>query len=386
MKPKKAILAIDQGSSATKALLLDEGGRVLQRFRSAISKLTQKSVLGSVDKILREVNPAVIGIANQRSTLCFLERNELIPWWEQNGVLAADPKIFRAATGLPALPNWWAGKVARFARPGERVGTVDTLLIGRYLTDFSNAARTGLLDIYKRRRTRELLEMFGVNNPLPEICPSLFDYTPKIKAVLGDAGASLMGMTGGARGIMTVTLGTGGFLHMPCAAATIPPDGLYLAPAWQAEGRICWTLEAAIPAMAKALSYVDHNPRATPRDSKLRIFLAPEGLGALSKKRGIQKFGDWEGASAGERLGAIYTGLASLVAMAVEKFPERPRLIVTGGGLSRIEYLTNKISELTGIPVTRVAESETTAYGAAMLAARAIGVRLPSLLSGGVRS
>lgn len=348
------IIAIDQGSSATKILVIDpRSGKIIKRKRIPLKRLTGVEIVASVKSALSFAGDknAVIGIASQRSTLCFFSKEGvpkkmLIPWWEHRKSPGTDPGFFRASTGLPLLPNWWAGKLSEHLPidSSTRVGTVDTLLLaaltrGRsYRTDFSNAARTGLLDIHKRRRTRELLELFRIPRdlPLPEISPSLFDFGANVHAMMGDAGASLMGATGGARGILNLTLGTGGFLHYPVEKMA-PPEGLYLAPAWQAQGRIRWTLEAAVPGMASVY------------------------------KEELKK---------GRKLDAIYDGLAALLARAIERFPEKPRLIVAGGGLSHSDSFLQKISDLSGLPVAQARDTETTAWGAAMLAARSIGVLL----------
>lgn len=440
------ILAIDQGSSATKCAILDpRSGTVLVEVRAPVRAFTPQGILASVRQALtsaaRRIPSSgdlafIVGVTNQRSTLVFLDDEGLpgraiIPWWEPSGV---DPRArsererrwFEARTGLPLLGNWWAGKLGRIVRERGatrslgRPATVDTMLLawltsGRaYATDLSNAARTGLVDIATGRRTNALRNFFDIplDMELAAIRESLDDFGDlrplrpqggpatgrnplrlrgRVGAVVGDAGAALMGMTGGTDGVMTLTLGTGGFLHLPCRRGTQAPGGIYRAPAWRLRGRACWALEAAIPGMARALEAglaAANLPRGAlstlvPRMPSRSIWavLAPNGLGAIGPEglRGIHLEGSWSRARTEERLGAILDGLALLVARAVARFPERPRLLMASGGVSRSAYLLARIADFTGLEVGVAASANATLRGAAMMAALAVGHRIPPL-------
>lgn len=403
------IVAVDQGSSSTKALVIDpKSGKIRRRIRIPLPVMTPRSIITSVIRVLKNQKASVIGIANQRSTLCIFPVDgslpgkiaKLVPWWETSGI---DPscvsshakKRFRIATGLPFLPNWWAGKLAKNIEKrggSEMAGTVDAMLLtsltGVCRTDTSNAARTGLFDIHRLVRTNELLDLFGIPRdfPLPEIVRSDFDFGAGVRAVLGDAGASLLGATGGEPGIMNLTLGTGGFIHLPISKIRPAPEGLYVAPAWHEKRGVRWALEGAVPGMALALREgmrVARLPRRVrARSSDLIAIVLPVGMGAFgSHEKGIWLHGDWANASGGEKMGALYRGLAFLVARAVSRFPE-PRAILAGGGLSQSDFMLQAISDLTGHRIRRVQEPETTAWGAAMLAARAINCRLGPVPAG----
>lgn len=443
---RQLILAIDQGSSATKCAVLDpRSGAVRVEARAPVRVFTPQGILASVRQALTmavrrlpssENLSFIVAIANQRSTLVFLNDKGLpdrtiIPWWDPSGVDPAahseeDRRWFQTRTGLPLLPNWWAGKLGRIVRdlgPTRSIGrpaTVDTMLLAwltsgqTYATDLSNAARTGLVDIQTGRRTKALRNFFGIplDVELAEIRESLDDFgelrflrpqagpatrrnPPRLRgrvgAVVGDAGAGLMGMTGGEDGVMTLTLGSGGFLHLPCRRGTTASEGLYRAPAWRMRGRTRWALEAAIPGMARALeaglAAADLPPNApsilVPRipSRSIEAVLAPDGLGAIGPEglRGIHLEGVWNRATSEERLGAILDGLALLVARAVACFPARPRLLVASGGVSRSSYLLARIADFTGLEVGVAASTNAPLRGAAMMAALSAGHRIPPL-------
>ncbi|MEK8022277.1 MAG: FGGY family carbohydrate kinase [Candidatus Hydrogenedentota bacterium] len=411
------IIAIDQGSSATKVIVVGGDGSILgastqpvtSRAAEAVTSSVLKATRGAVKGLRISPRQTIIGISAQRSTIARFDGSgnpcgEVIPWWDRSGlqqedVAARDAERFTRATGLPLIPNWFAGKLAKLLplEPGLRAGTVDTLLMawmtgGRiYRTDFSNACRTGLVDLHLRKRTDTLRKLFRIPEELKlaEIAASDayfgavtrpgFPVHGRIGAVMGDAGASLMGATGGRAGIMHMTLGTGGFLQYPVAASTHPRGGLYLAPAWKSGRIIRWTLEASIPAMASALNAglkavglpSDAARRMTPRSTgRLHALLAPNGMGAIGPTHvtGLHFVGPWKRAPDEEKLGALLEGLAFLMARAILIFPERPRRITAGGGLSRLPFLLQSIADFTGIPVTPLAEPETSAWGTAMLA------------------
>ncbi len=395
------ILAIDQGSSATKAVVFDARGRILGTGRAAVQGKTASAIVESVERAVRRAGGFhgvdAIGIANQRSTLARWDSQgrpmgRLVSWWERTGLDPArvSPRTrtrFRRATGLPLLANWWAGKFSRLGAP-PRTGTVDSLLLAwlsrgeTFATDLSNAARTGLVDLSTLERSPALLDLFGVPRDahLPVIRPSRSDWGGGIRAVLGDAGAGLLGATGGETGIASLVLGTGAFLQVPTPRRIRPPEGLYLAPAWSDARRVRWVLEGAVPGCASALvaglRAVGLSETATRRiaprapRTDLRALLAPNGLGAIGPAdiEGVRIEGDWRGAPSEERLGAIYLGLAHLVARVVARLPRQPRGIVASGGLSRSRFLLAAVADLSGVPVSASREAETTARGAAMLA------------------
>lgn len=352
------VLAIDQGSSSTKALVYDclegtlkvrGGARVSLKGDRARDIIT--SVRAAACEAMRRAGArgavSAVGIANQRSTLCWFRRDgtpvgRVVPWWSEAGLRAeevsdAERKRFRAKTGLVLLPNWWGGKLARTRRPrgAARVGTVDALVLayltaGRsYRTDLSNAARTGLVDIGTGTRDPWLLRFFGVPEDLqlPEVAPSASLHGrveagrlpgaegAPILALVGDAGAALYSATGGRFGIGVLTLGTGGFLQVPAHRTTRPPEGVYLAPAWKAGGRTRFAFEVS--------------------------------AGRLPKDR---------------------TTAAERIVEAARRLPLLPGRIVAGGGRAADGVLLEKIARRLGVSVEPADDLETTARGAAALA------------------
>jgi len=269
------ILAIDQGTTGTTALLMDADLKVVaessvdfpQHFpqpgwvehdlddiwRSTLE--TMKNVLGGSGGKRIDVNQiAAIGITNQRETLCFWERAtgkpiaRAIVWQDRRTAEACEQlkakntePFFQEKTGLLldpyfsgtkaawALKNW--GDVKSAHKEGRlAVGTVDSFLIARltgganHVTEPSNASRTLCFHLEKHKFDSELCSALGVPTDIwPEVRPSTggFGHTRgvpglpdgiPITGVLGDQQAALMGQACIHEGTAKCTYGTGAFL------------------------------------------------------------------------------------------------------------------------------------------------------------------------------
>jgi sugar (pentulose or hexulose) kinase len=114
--------------------------------------------------------------------------------------------------------------------------------------------------------------------------------------------------------------------------------------------------------------------------------LAPDGVGALgpSGPGGVHFHGDWSSLSDREKYGGLLEGLAHLLTRGVTRFPSPPHIIVAGGGLARIPFLLQRLADFTGVPVAPLLDSETSAWGAARLAALSLGYDLPLIEAGKV--
>jgi glycerol kinase len=267
--PQSFVLAIDQGTTSTRAVVVDSSGR---SRGSAVQELTQHypqpgwvehdadeiwdSVARVVPRSLQEAgiqagDLAGIGITNQRETSILWERSTgkpvaraLVwqdrrtadfcrqhkadePWITSRTGLILDPYfsatklhwLFKNGAGLPARAD--AGQLAW--------GTVDTFLIWRltggqvHATDVSNASRTLLLNLKTVTWDKELCKYFEVPpNILPQVRPSAADYGTTrglgflpdglpIAGVAGDQQAALFGQRAFAAGEAKCTYGTGAF-------------------------------------------------------------------------------------------------------------------------------------------------------------------------------
>jgi len=263
-----AVLALDQGTTGSTALVLSDAGRVLGR---GYREFTQHFPLpGEVEhdaeEILRVtidaareairqagVTPDAIGITNQRETVCAWERetgrpvHRAIVWQDRRtsarcAQLEKQKKgaLVRSRTGLVLDPYFSATKIEwllehmkglpKRAANGDVVfGTIDSWLIFRltngktFATDHTNASRTMLYDIGKRAWDKDLLKLFGVpRDSLAEVRKSSGDFGTAaaehfgaelpITGAAGDQQAALFGQGCWHPGEAKNTYGTGAFL------------------------------------------------------------------------------------------------------------------------------------------------------------------------------
>ena len=297
----RAVLALDQGTTGSTALVIAADGAVLGRgYREFAQHFPQPGwvehdpmdLVASTLDAAREalamagVVPACIGITNQRETLVVWERatgrpvHRAIVWQDRRtadrcAALAEEAPRIAVRTGLVLDPYFTATKLewllrrddalARRAAAGELcAGTVDSWLIWQltdgavHATDPTNASRTMLYDIDRRAWSEELCALFGVPAAmLPAVRPSRGDFgvaaarhlghALPIAGVAGDQQAALFGQGCVAPGQAKNTYGTGAFLLMN-TGATRPAggDGLLTTLACDAQGDACYALEAAI--------------------------------------------------------------------------------------------------------------------------------------------
>jgi glycerol kinase len=263
------LLALDQGTTSTRALVYDEAGRCLG---SAAQEIRQhyprpgwvehdpEEIWGSAAAVVpqalaaagvRPAQLAAVGLTNQRETAVLWERGSgrpvarAIVWQDRRTGdfcrqrQADEPWIYRR-TGLVLDPYFTATKLrwlleqdpalrARAEAGALACGTVDSWLIWRltggrvHATDVTNASRTLLLDLRKVAWDEELCRYFGVSAALlPEVRPSAgdfgatagLDFLPDglpIAGVAGDQQAALFGQRAFAAGEGKCTYGTGAF-------------------------------------------------------------------------------------------------------------------------------------------------------------------------------
>ena len=274
------ILSIDQGTTGTTTLVIDEDARIVGRGYAPVDQSYPRpgwvehdpnqiwqGVLESTRQALDDALPgsiAAVGITNQRETAVAWDAATLDPlgpaivWQDvRTAPEMADLEAsghgdaIRAVTGLRPSPYFSAGKfawmlnhrseVAAARAAGRlRLGTVDAWLIARltggaHLTEATNASRTLLMDLDTGRWSSELAELFGIPaEALPEIVPSVGECavtgadapvpagTP-ISGIAGDQQAALFGHLAVSTGAAKVTYGTGCFL-LQHAGASRPPD------------------------------------------------------------------------------------------------------------------------------------------------------------------
>jgi glycerol kinase len=326
MAPADLILAVDQGTGSTKALLVDRRGAVLARASHAVRQAHPRPgwVEQSADEIWASVQTAVgrclagvdgnavvaVGISNQRESMVLWDRatgeavTPVISWQDQRtaaqcAALAEEGagEIVRAISGLPLDPMFSAAKGRWLldhadpdrvrSRRGELcLGTIDSWLLSRFggehLIEIGNASRTQLLDVRTGRWSPRLLDLFGVpEQVLPRVVPSIGPF-PRVRglsplpdgvpvaAVLGDSHAALFAHAGWRPRQVKATYGTGSSVMARCdldaaGAGPIAAAGLCLTIGW-ASGEIAYAVEGNIRASGSTLSWLADVVGRTPAE------------------------------------------------------------------------------------------------------------------------
>lgn len=288
----KTVLCIDQSTQGTKALLLDEEGRVIARAARPHRQIVDGRgyISHDLDEIWQNVlfvarecvgnraeSVCAVGISNQRETSCIWNESgplaDAVVWQCARGkdisdALAPYAGLVRERTGLPLSPYFPAAKYAwllRHTRVKGRVhlGTVDSYLVwkltGNFYTDYSNASRTQLFDLHTLQWDEELCRLFGVPvEALPEVKDSdgVFGYTDlggllpekvPVCGVLGDSHAALFAEGCLAAGQLKVTYGTGSSVMMNVGEKFVESRcGLASSLAWKRKGKVSYVLEGNI--------------------------------------------------------------------------------------------------------------------------------------------
>jgi glycerol kinase len=301
------ILAIDQGTTGTTAVLYDHSGRsVAQAYREIPQHYPQpgwvehdpeaiwQSVVATATEATagRVGKVAAVGITNQRETTVLWDGatgralHPAIVWQCRRtspdcAALQAHAALVRERTGLPldayfsaTKIRWLLQHVAAAGSAAARVGTVDSWLIwkltsGRtHATDLTNASRTMLLNLTTQRWDPALLELFEVPaGLLPEVRPSLADYGRidaiqalrgvPILGVAGDQQAALFGQACFRPGQIKNTYGTGCFLLMNTGPAPVrSARGLVTTLAVGEGGQPCYALEGSVFVAGAAIQWL----------------------------------------------------------------------------------------------------------------------------------
>jgi len=301
-----AILAIDQGTTGTTVLLVDDTGAVTGR---AYREITQsfprpgwvehdaeeiwQTVVDATAELLGGADPrpaiAAVGITNQRETFLLWDRRSLRPVapaivWQcrRSTAICASLKdrglerLFRERTGL-LLDPYFSGTKLRWllesdpairaaAEAGDLAfGTIDTWLAARltggreHLTEPGNASRTLMYDIRQMRWDPELCEILGVPMAvLPEVRDSSGDLgrtdpaaflniDVPIGGIAGDQQAALFGQACFAPGMCKNTYGTGSFILLNTGNEVhAGGQGMLSTVAWRLSGEASYALEGAI--------------------------------------------------------------------------------------------------------------------------------------------
>jgi len=304
---QKNILAIDQSTSGTKAIIFDSKGQLVYRCTESHKQyypqpdwvehdpdeIYEKTLL-AIKNVLSQsgtdlTNIAAIAITNQRETVLVWDRKTSKPvynavvWQCQRGAEICKilkekgyGKMVEAKTGLIIDPYFSATGlkwilenvegVRKKAEVGELAfGTIDSWLIWKltggkvHATDYSNASRTMLFNIYELEWDKELLDLMSVPESMaPEVKYSddIFGYTEindvfdreiPITGVMGDSHAALFGQNCYKKGMAKATYGTGSSIMMNIGKKPMKsPEGLVTSIGWGCKSKIDYVFEGNI--------------------------------------------------------------------------------------------------------------------------------------------
>ncbi len=296
------ILALDQGTGSSRAIIFDEYGKTVSCFRKETTMLfprqgwveqnavkiwqSVKAVMAEAAASLPDGGIEAIGIANQRETTIVWDALtgrpicNAIVWQDRRTAAFCDSlkesgyeEKIRLKTGLIADAYFSATKVhwilnnvpgAKLkAKQGRlRFGTMDSWLVWNmtggkvHVTDVTNASRTMLFNINTLEWDSELLDFFGIpESMMPSVCDSsgtvgetmVGGRSVPIAGIIGDQQASLFGQLCVEEGSLKNTYGTGCFLLMNCGDKPVFSENRLLTTvAWKIGGRVDYALEGSI--------------------------------------------------------------------------------------------------------------------------------------------
>jgi glycerol kinase len=314
------LLAIDQGTSGTKAILVNGAGLIVARGVAPVGEThphpgwveqdpiaiwhsLQRAVAACLDG-QESARIAAVGLSTQRESVVLWDRlsgeplTPVVSWQDQRTAALCDTlrspeaeRLVRARSGLPLDPMFSAvkaawllqndGPAAEAARAGRLViGTIDAWLLSRFadartdepVIEIGNASRTQLLNVAEARWDDDLLSLFGIpraalprlmrsTGPFPAArgLPPLADGTP-VLAVMGDSHAALFAHGAFAPGQVKATYGTGSSVMGLIARPEALGAGACLTIGWQTdddpEGRPAFAAEGNIRATGAALRWM----------------------------------------------------------------------------------------------------------------------------------
>jgi glycerol kinase len=437
-----AVIAIDAGTTGVRAFAVDEQGAPLgyayqefpQHFPQpgwvehdaddiwAAVQQTMADLRGRLDQPV-----LAIGITDQRETTVVWDkktgrpRHRAIVWQDRR---TADRcrqlqdsghlPLVREQTGLVLDPYFSATKLEWLLTEGGveadddlAFGTVDSWVLWNltggavHATEPSNASRTMLYDIRRRRWSEELCHLFGVPaSCLPEVRPSSgrFGQTAEgipVSGIAGDQQAALFGQACFEPGMAKNTYGTGSFVLMNIGSECPPPvDGLLTTVAWAlADGTMAYALEGAIFVTGAAVQWLrdglDIIDDAAESEALARTVTDTEGVYVVPAFTGLGS-PYWDPYARGTIVGLTRgVGRSHLARAVLESMAYQTRDVVEAmtaaagrqvpvlrvdGGASGNDLLMQLQADQLQVPVVRSAVQETTALGAAYLAGLAEGV------------
>ncbi|KAB8131046.1 glycerol kinase GlpK [Gracilibacillus oryzae] len=450
---EKYILSIDQGTTSSRAIIFNHEGTIVEAAQMEFEQFFPQtgwvehdaneiwtSVLACIAEVLRkaDIEPsqiAGIGITNQRETAVVWDKHtgkpiyKAIVWQSRQTEdicrelrNAGYQETFRNKTGL-LIDAYFSGTKVKWildhvdgakekAANGDLLfGTIDTWLIYKlsgckvHVTDYSNASRTLMYNIYDLKWDEELLDILDVpKSMLPEVKSSsevygetvdyhFYGQNIPIAGIAGDQQAALFGQACFEKGMVKNTYGTGCFMLMHTGEEPVRSDhGLLTTLACGIDGKVEYALEGSIFVAGSAVQWLrdglrmfndaKQSEKYTERvESADGVYMVPAfvGLGTPywdSDARGAV-FGLTRGTTKEHFIRATLEAIAYqtkdvLGAMIEDSAIDVKSLRVDGGAVAN-NFLMQFQSDILDVPVERPEVIETTALGAAYLAGLAVG-------------
>jgi len=314
---KKYILAIDQGTSSSRAIIFDNKGKIVHQASKEIDMIyieedfveqnaseiwttvltSMASCMFEADILADEIEN--IGITNQRETTILWDRRtgnpiyKAIVWQSKQSNSICDElkskgynDLFKEKTGLLIDPYFSASKIKwvldnvegakKLMDDGNMMfGTVDTWLLYKltgekvHKTDVTNASRTLMFNIHTLEWDQELLDILGINKSiLPEVVDSnahfgttteftFFGKKVPITGILGDQQAALFGQQCFGKGEIKNTYGTGCFMLMNTGDKLVQSkNGLLTTIAYSLDGNVVYALEGSVFVAGSAIQWL----------------------------------------------------------------------------------------------------------------------------------
>lgn len=448
---KKYLLSFDQGTTSSRAILFDRDGKIVGMSQKEFPQMFPKpgwveqdpmDIWSSMSGVSREVlekyavrpdEVAAIGITNQRETTIVWDRvtgkpvyNAIVWQCRRTANLcealkaAGKTEMIREKTGLVPDAYFSATKIKWIldhvegarerAEAGDLLfGTVDSWLIWNltrgkvHVTDYSNASRTMLFNIYTGEWDEELIRLFEIpRSMLPTVVDSsgIVGVTDErtfggaeipIAGIAGDQQAALFGQCAFDEGNAKNTYGTGLFLLMNAGKKPAKTEGLVTTIAWGIQG-ITYALEGSVFVAGAAIQWLRDELRLiydAPQseyyahlvEDTLGTYVVPAFTGLGAPYWNMYARGAIVGLTRGTKrehivratLESIAYQAADLThAMEKEGGLKLERLKVDGGA-SANNFLMQFQADILNVPVTRPHVTETTALGAAFLAGLGVG-------------
>lgn len=449
----KYILAIDQGTTSSRAIIFNQQGEIVTIAQREFEQFFPKpgwvehdaneiwtSVITCMAEALRKADIRAnqiegIGITNQRETTVVWDKHtgkpiyRAIVWQSRQTddickqlIEQGYEDTFRQKTGL-LIDAYFSGTKVKWildhvegarekAEKGELLfGTIDTWLVYKlsggkaHVTDYSNASRTLMFNIYDLKWDDELLEILTVpKSMLPEVRESsevyattvnyhFFGYEVPIAGIAGDQQAALFGQACFEPGMAKNTYGTGCFMLMNTGEKGVASKhGLLTTLAWGLDGKVEYALEgsvfiagSAVQWLRDGLQLISSAPESEELATKVAstdgVYVVPAFVGLGTPYWDTDARGAVFGLTRGTRkehfVRATLESLAYQTKDVLESMIADSNInlksLRVDGGMVKNNFLMQFQSDMLDVPVERPKIQETTALGAAYLAGLAVG-------------